>query len=295
MEVIKSILGGSVQVYEIIVCFDNPIDSAKKELLANLCQEHGVPLLILENSFKSGSSFSYNRAITAASGNFIALASDDDSWHPSKLQIQLESLGKLKIPAISITGCYYKTEAQTIDVKRPKTLISSLESPLIQIYRTRPFQRTAHRYLPMSSVLFPADLRKLKFDVSLGAREDLWWLHQAFLLGFPTVQIDFPSIRVEASLHRTAQRDITEVYEFAERLNSISPLLASNFLKHHCTRSAIFLGHISRVWDLKCLGNKFKSDDALDMILNIFHLFIASCFLIKIKFLNFIEFVKNLK
>jgi len=72
---------------ELIIVDDNSSDGTK-EYCENLSLD--FPVIYLRNDKNSGVSFSRNRAIEQASGEYIAFLDDDDEWLSEKLQKQNE-------------------------------------------------------------------------------------------------------------------------------------------------------------------------------------------------------------
>ena len=87
---IESVLQQTYPVLEIIVCDDGSTDNAQtvvegfgKEMVKWLpCGKSGRPAI------------PRNKGIQAAKGNVIAFLDNDDTWHPTKLQLQIEELKK---------------------------------------------------------------------------------------------------------------------------------------------------------------------------------------------------------
>ncbi len=86
---LKSILNQSHKNIEIILINDNPFKYNKKEL-NGLLKEHKIKYI--ENEQNLGVSFSRNKGIYSASGDYIAFLDSDDEFLENKLETQLKEL-----------------------------------------------------------------------------------------------------------------------------------------------------------------------------------------------------------
>ncbi len=272
LSVVNSIVTGTIPIYEIIICFDVEFSEKATKEIETLCKANQVNIHIMQNASNMGASFSYNRALEIASGDLIAIASDDDPWAADKIERQIASLETINFRGISLTGAFYISDAHARKVRRPRSLLLATKDPLIQIYSERPFRSIANYYLPMSSALFSSELKSLKFNTDLAAREDLWWLHEAFILGFPTIQIAVPGVFVTNSHVRTSIRDLASIEDFAEKLSQFSLELAGNFLRSHAVRSYIYLGNLRRFIQIKRIAGKYSKPSAVDKLIDVWQL-----------------------
>lgn len=91
---IDSILQQSHENIELIICLDNPANTASKIfLLAE--QALDTRLIIIFNESNLGLGFSLNRCLDAAQGEYVARMDADDFSFPQRLQRQLETLNVL--------------------------------------------------------------------------------------------------------------------------------------------------------------------------------------------------------
>lgn len=87
---IESVLQQTFPVLEIIVCDDGSTDKAQ-----TVVESFGKEVVKWLSCGKSGRpAIPRNKGIQAAKGNFIAFLDNDDTWHPTKLQLQIEELKK---------------------------------------------------------------------------------------------------------------------------------------------------------------------------------------------------------
>lgn len=84
---IESVQAQTVQDWELIV-----IDDGSKDSTADILREMAAAderIRFLQNEKNSGASYTRNRAIELASGEWIAFLDSDDLWRPEKLEKQL--------------------------------------------------------------------------------------------------------------------------------------------------------------------------------------------------------------
>jgi hypothetical protein len=75
-----------------VVVVDDASSDATRSILAAFCTETDVPVRVFENSTRLGPTKTFERAITLCTGDVIALADQDDRWHPDKLSVLCEEL-----------------------------------------------------------------------------------------------------------------------------------------------------------------------------------------------------------
>lgn len=96
-EAIHSVIQQSYPNWELLVVDDASSDNTEKIVKKLSAQDPRIKLLT--NSKNSGTHYSRNIAIKAASGNFIAFLDADDQWKPEKLVKQLKVLSKPNVAA----------------------------------------------------------------------------------------------------------------------------------------------------------------------------------------------------
>lgn len=87
---IDSVLKQTYRPNEIIVIDDASTDGTISIVEKIIESNRHASIKLLRNSKNSGPSISRNKGIEISEGEWIAFLDSDDSWHPQKLQIQLE-------------------------------------------------------------------------------------------------------------------------------------------------------------------------------------------------------------
>jgi glycosyltransferase involved in cell wall biosynthesis len=90
-EQLNSILAQSIRPYEIIIMDDASLDGTKEILTAYAVQYPYIKLYF--NKVNLGYIKNFEKALTLASGNYIALCDQDDYWLPQKLEKLLMHIG----------------------------------------------------------------------------------------------------------------------------------------------------------------------------------------------------------
>ena len=71
---------------ELVVCDDNSSDESLR-ILRSFAARSAFPVRLHSNESNLGSTKNFEKAICLCSGDVIALADQDDVWHPEKLAI----------------------------------------------------------------------------------------------------------------------------------------------------------------------------------------------------------------
>jgi len=90
---LESIRRQELPVSELVVCDDGSSDGTLEILEAFSLHAH-FPVLIVRNEKNLGSTKNFEKAIRLCSGNFIALADQDDIWLPNKTAVLVGELVK---------------------------------------------------------------------------------------------------------------------------------------------------------------------------------------------------------
>ncbi len=85
---LDSVFTQSLRADEVIVVDDGSDDST-----ANWLRTEYPDVQLIENPSNRGVSYSRNRGIEAATGDWIALLDSDDAWMPEKLKAQVDAVG----------------------------------------------------------------------------------------------------------------------------------------------------------------------------------------------------------
>jgi hypothetical protein len=121
---INSVINQTFKCTEMIIIDDCSSDETYAHLL-NLKEEikSRIHIIIERNDKNMGPSFSRNKGIKLATGNWIAFLDSDDHWHPQKIEIQIYVAEKF---SIFFTGTKSKvsvlTETTKINIEQIKTL-----------------------------------------------------------------------------------------------------------------------------------------------------------------------------
>ncbi|MBP7177347.1 MAG: glycosyltransferase [Thermoclostridium sp.] len=102
-EAINSILGQTFKDFEFIIVNDGSTDETEKVLSLFASQDSRIR--ILDNTLNLGQSYSKNRGIAAARGEYIAMMDADDWCDPHRFDLQVDFLDMN--PEISVLGTDY--------------------------------------------------------------------------------------------------------------------------------------------------------------------------------------------
>lgn len=91
-EQIASILQQTYPLHEIIIQDDNSDDETWSIL--SECAARNPKITIYSNEEKHGVNGNFLSAMKRASGDFIAIADQDDIWETDKIEIQMKAIGK---------------------------------------------------------------------------------------------------------------------------------------------------------------------------------------------------------
>ncbi|WP_310992285.1 glycosyltransferase family 2 protein [Aequorivita marina] len=89
-ETIKSLKDQTYQDFELVACIDGTEDGS--EDILELYREHFPRLTILKNEKNLGLGPTMNRLVAHTSGEYIAVAEQDDYYYPDRLQLQVALL-----------------------------------------------------------------------------------------------------------------------------------------------------------------------------------------------------------
>jgi glycosyltransferase involved in cell wall biosynthesis len=88
---LRSIAEQTLQPMELIVCDDASHDGTVA-LLERFHEEAPFPVHVVVNSRNMGSTRNFDQALGRASGDYVALADQDDLWLPTKLEVMVRRL-----------------------------------------------------------------------------------------------------------------------------------------------------------------------------------------------------------
>jgi glycosyltransferase involved in cell wall biosynthesis len=157
---LASFVGQARRPDELIVV-DDASDDGTVDLIEAFARDAPFKVHLLRSEFRQGSTAAFERGISEASGDLIALSDQDDLWMPQKLA-RLETIFR-EHPETTFAF----TDAQLIadgDVTRARTMWEVRRfTPALQAkVRRRPFAELAHRWLATGcTIAFRSDLREL--------------------------------------------------------------------------------------------------------------------------------------
>jgi glycosyltransferase involved in cell wall biosynthesis len=85
-EQLVSILNQSLAPFELIISDDNSTDSTL-DLIEQYCEAAAFPVTILSNRSNLGIKANFEQAISVCTGDYVALADQDDVWSREKLEV----------------------------------------------------------------------------------------------------------------------------------------------------------------------------------------------------------------
>ena len=88
-ELLDSLLTQTVPPLEIVACDDGSTDGTL-EILRNYANHSTIPIHVKCNDKRLGAPGNFAKAMSLCRGEFIALADQDDIWHPTKLERALD-------------------------------------------------------------------------------------------------------------------------------------------------------------------------------------------------------------
>jgi glycosyltransferase involved in cell wall biosynthesis len=89
-EQLESIYGQTYQNIEVIICDDSSTDGTVK-ILSEFSREFGLTYYV--NKANLGLVRNYEKALSLAKGDYLALADQDDIWYPGKIELLLDNIG----------------------------------------------------------------------------------------------------------------------------------------------------------------------------------------------------------
>jgi hypothetical protein len=160
---IASVLRQSYRPVEVIVADDCSTDGTRAAVLSAACD---VPLHLESLPHNQGPSAARNAGIRKARGKYIAFLDSDDSWAPSKLQVQVDMLERAPQgeKLVSYARVWIRRRRET--VVRPLRAIQPGEPMADYLFANG-------GYIAQSSIVLAASLaRQVCYDESLRSHED---------------------------------------------------------------------------------------------------------------------------
>ncbi|CAD6491109.1 MAG: Undecaprenyl-phosphate 4-deoxy-4-formamido-L-arabinose transferase [Candidatus Argoarchaeum ethanivorans] len=98
---IKSVLNQTYKNWELIIVDDGSTDSSC-EIVEHYLNNDKIKLV--KNAYNKGIAKTMNKGIEVSTGDFIAFLDQDDSWHPMKLELQLQKFENAD-NSLGLVGC----------------------------------------------------------------------------------------------------------------------------------------------------------------------------------------------
>ncbi len=170
---LDSIVEQQLQPYELVVADDASVDGTLV-ILNDFALDAPFPVRILRNRLRLGVVGNFNLAINACTGEYIALADQDDVWRPDKLTCLADVLG-----ATNTLAAF--SNARVVDAE-----LRSLGYTMWQRVRFTPNEQHCfatgngfavllkHRLVTGATLAFRADLAKVALPIPDGWDHDAW-------------------------------------------------------------------------------------------------------------------------
>jgi glycosyltransferase involved in cell wall biosynthesis len=239
-EQLLSILAQSVAPREIVVADDGSSDETLS-ILHEISATSPVPILILPPHERLGVVKNFERALSATSGELIALSDQDDRWHPTRLAVIARAFEA--DPRLDLVH----TDARLVDgtgVSLNRTLLDSLRVSRRErrlIHRGRALEVLIRRNVVTGAT---AVLRRRLLDDALPVPEG--WIHDEWLaivcaatsrlqlIDDPLVDyrqhahntIGVADSSVSGRLTRALEPRLEQLHRLARRAEQLSDLLA---------------------------------------------------------------------
>lgn len=168
-----------------------------------------------------GPSFARNLGIENSSSRWVALCDADDPWLSTKIEMQINDIYEKSLD-FSITGAILGNSL------RPSLSLSCGQDPLELLYG-RPHFLKSKAFLPTGSFFFNKD-KVNYFDTNLSDRENLEFVHSAFVSGARIAQINSPGLVVNYDSRKSLSRfSVSQECNWHSRLRKIDTRFAKNF------------------------------------------------------------------
>lgn len=173
-EQLNSILEQERLPDEVVICDDNSTDGTPG-ILRSFAAAAPFPVRIYSNSQRLGSTQNFGRAVENCVGDFIALADQDDVWHPAKLRLSEEVLSDS--PAV---GAVF-SDAEVVDENLQARGYTLLRTQCCEALLQESFASggeldllSAKQIVTGATLCFRASYRELILPFPAGVVHDAW-------------------------------------------------------------------------------------------------------------------------
>lgn len=231
---VESILNQQLTPSEVILVDDcSPDDTL--ETLHNLASTYPAIIKVISCENNGGPGRARNLGWDHAKGQYIAFLDSDDSWHPSKLKLQLEAMKKN--PEVMLSGhrCGEEYDINTHDLGQEVFVNISLEQLLFKNY----FSTQTVMVKNISNVRFKDDMKyseDYKFACDIAAEG-----HKCIFSKMALTKLYKASYGESGLSANISKMALGELYTFNElrkrkKIGIVSYLIAFSFLGLRVTR-----------------------------------------------------------
>lgn len=123
---LKSLAAQTFQNFEVVACIDGTND--KSQDILNTFQSIFPALTVLKNDVNLGLGPTMNRLVANATGDYIAIAEQDDYYYPNRLQLQVDLLDERKDIGL-VSGISEFWNGEKVTSKFPGLLVNGNQYP----------------------------------------------------------------------------------------------------------------------------------------------------------------------
>lgn len=175
-EQLLSIVNQSLAPFELVISDDNSTDSTL-DLIDQYCAAADFPVTIVRNQSNLGIKANFGQAISACTGDYVALADQDDVWSREKLEVFSRAI----VTADSSCPTLFFSDLNLIDSSgRPTghTFLSKagVSPPVEEQYKLL----AVGNFAPGCSIVFDRKLVASILPIPAGAILHDWWINLIF-------------------------------------------------------------------------------------------------------------------
>ncbi|MEP1469844.1 MAG: glycosyltransferase family 2 protein [Halieaceae bacterium] len=189
-KMLRSILDQEVPPVEVVI-FDDASEDNTVNILERMAKTTGIPVIVTVNESRLGVTRNFEVALQACSGDFVALADQDDQWYPDKLKrvsaqiernstrvptVYLSDLDLVDESGVSLGKTFFQTGKQR---KAPEGMWQQL---------------LVRNNYPGCSLVFDRRILELALPFPSAAIMHDWWIMLLFSLIGNTVALKSPAM-----------------------------------------------------------------------------------------------------